>query len=187
MRKLDRLFGTILLACALLAALPAGADVGRRATVQDDGTLRIGGKTVHLYGISTPTLDYTCQTTIRPATCAPRAALQLDFKINGFVYCERVHRNADGSETAVCRTGRDREDLAAYLLYRGLAVARPGAPIEYVTLERFAQANHRGFWGFQADISALARRGAVRRRSIGPWPCGRTDCCGLVRPCLLGP
>jgi hypothetical protein len=27
----------------------------------------------------------------------------------------------------------------------------PGAPIKYVTLERFARANGRGFWGFQVD------------------------------------
>ena len=151
MRRVENLLAAILVACALTVALPAGADVGRRAIVQDDGTLRIGGKTVHLYGIYIPTLNYTCRTFIRPAQCAPRAVLQLDFKINGFVYCKRVYRNADGSETAICRTGRDREDLAAYLLYQGWAIARPGAPTEYVTLERFAQSNHRGFWGFQAD------------------------------------
>jgi len=158
MRRLEKLLGAILVACALTAALPAGADIGRRAIVQNDGTLRISGKTIHLYGIYIPTLDYTCRTFIRPAKCSPRAVLQLDFKINGFVYCKRVHRNADGSETAICRTSRDREDLAAYLLYRGWAVARPGAPIEYVTLERFAQANHRGFWGFQADSITFRRQ-----------------------------
>ena len=122
-----------------------------RAIVQEDGTLRVDGKTVHLYGIHIPTIGRTCRTFIRPVHCAPRAVLQLDFKVQGFVYCDRVHRNADGSESSICRTGRDREDLAAWLLYRGWAVARPGAPIEYVTLERFARANHRGFWGFQAD------------------------------------
>ncbi len=151
MRGLERLFGAILLASALVAASPVAADAGSRAIVQKDGTLRVDGKTVHLYGIHIPTIGRTCRTFIRPVHCAPRAVLQLDFKVQGFVYCDRVHRNADGSESSICRTGRDREDLAAWLLYRGWAVARPGAPIEYVTLERFARANHRGFWGFQAD------------------------------------
>ena len=41
--------------------------------------------------------------------------------------------------------------------HQGWAVARPGAPIEYVTLERFAKANHRGFWGFQADSITFRR------------------------------
>jgi hypothetical protein len=125
MQGLEKLIGAVLVAIAMGVASPAASDVGSRAIVQDDGTLRINGKTVHLYG--------------------------------GFVYCKRVHRNADGSETAICRTGRDREDLAAWLLYQGWAVARPGAPIEYVTLERFAKANHRGFWGFQADSITFRR------------------------------
>ena len=36
-------------------------------------------------------------------------------------------------------------------LDQGWAIALPGAPFEYVALERFAQSNKRGFWGFQAD------------------------------------
>lgn len=78
--------------------------------------------------------------------------------MHGFVYRERVHRNADRSETAICRTGRDREDLAAWMLFQGWAVTRSGAPIEYATLERFAEANQRGFWGFQADSLTFRRR-----------------------------
>ena len=149
-----RIFGAILpalLLILLLAPLPAAADVGERAKVQDDGTLRVNGRTVRLYGIHIPTIEYTCRRSIRPSRCAPRAVLQLDFKIRGFVYCDVVERFRDGSRSAVCRTGPDREDLAAWLLTRGWAVALPGAPIEYVTLERFAQANGRGFWGFRAD------------------------------------
>ena len=46
-----------------------------------------------------------------PPKCAPRAVLQLDFKVHGFVYCEEVQKHADRSVSAICRTGRDREDL----------------------------------------------------------------------------
>jgi endonuclease YncB( thermonuclease family) len=129
----------------------ANADVGSRARVQTDGTLLINGKTVRLFGIYIPTIERTCRTNLLPTKCAPRAVLQLDFKVHGFVYCEEMQRHADRSVSAVCRTGRNREDLAAWMLRQGWAVALPGAPIKYVTLERFARANGRGFWGFQVD------------------------------------
>ena len=140
-----------LLVLLALASGPATADVGERAKVQDDGTLRVNGKTVHLFGIYIPTSQYTCRSSIRPIRCAPRAVLQLDFLIRGFVYCDEVQRFRDRSIAAVCRTGPDRLDLAARLLDQGWAVALPGAPFEYIALERFAQSNRRGFWGFQAD------------------------------------
>lgn len=152
MGGLEKLIGAVLLALGLAAtAPPAAADAGSRAIVQDDGTLRVDGKTLRLYGIHIPIIGRTCRTFLRPVGCGPRAVLQLDFKIQGLVYCTRIRRLADGSLTAVCRTGPDREDLAAWLLYQGWAVALPGAPIGYVTLERIARANGRGVWGFQAD------------------------------------
>ncbi len=140
-----------LLLALLLGINSAVADIGARAIVQDDGTLKINGKTVRLYGVLIPTLGHTCRTNIRPPRCAPRAVLQLDFKVHGFVYCDEVQRFTDRSVSAICRVGQKREDLAAWLLSQGWAVALPGAPFEYVTLERFAKANRRGFWGFQAD------------------------------------
>ena len=73
MRGLERLFGAILLASALIGPPPAMADAGSRAIVQEDGTLRVDGKTVHLYGIHIPTIGRTCRTFIRPVHCAPRA------------------------------------------------------------------------------------------------------------------
>ena len=151
-RMLKAILPALLLSLPLALLLaPAAADVGERAKVQNDGTLRVNGRTVRLYGIHIPTLERTCRSFIRPVRCAPRAVLQLDFKIRGFVYCDKVERFRDGSLSAVCRTGPDREDLAAWMLNQGWAVALPGAPIEYVTLERFARANGRGFWGFRAD------------------------------------
>ena len=144
-----------LLFALLLGISSAAADIGARAIVQDDGTLKVNGKTVRLYGIYIPTFGYTCRTNIRPRRCAPRAVLQLDFKVHGFVYCDEVQRFTDRSVSAVCRVGQKREDLAAWLLRQGWAVALPGAPFEYLTMERFAEANRRGFWGFQADSIRL--------------------------------
>ena len=127
------------------------ADIGHRALVQNNGTLLINGKTVRLFGIYIPTIGHTCRINFVPTKCAPRAVLQLDFKVQGFVYCEEMLRHIDHSVSSVCRTGRNREDLGAWMLRQGWAVALPSAPIEYVALERFARANGRGFWGFQVD------------------------------------
>ena len=57
-------------------AVSANADVGSRARVQNDGTLLINGKTVHLFGIYIPTIERTCRTNFLPTKCAPRAVLR---------------------------------------------------------------------------------------------------------------
>lgn len=152
--------------CALAVALTAltgsgaiseAAPVGRPALVQKDGTLKIGGRIIRLYGIYLPPTARICRSFLQPTRCAARGVLALERKIQGFVFCDPVGRYADGSLSAVCRV-RSRsatygpyEDLAAFLLREGWAVARPGAPFEYSVLERIAQARERGIWGFQVD------------------------------------
>ena len=150
----------LLLVLALIfGALPWAASAGtaRQAFVQADGTLKIGQRIVRLHGIYLPPTNRICRSEIRPTRCASRAALQLDFRVDRFVTCDRVARLRDGSESAVCWVRDDGDalgpfvDLAAWMLYHGWAVATPGAPFEYVTLERIAQQQKRGIWGFQAD------------------------------------
>ena len=63
---------------------------------------------------------------------------------------------SDGSLSAVCYVDGNGVtdppvDLGAWLIEQGLAVAGPGAPFEYQTLERIALVNGRGVWGFQVD------------------------------------
>ncbi len=150
------------LSLVLLAALAsvsdaALAEAGRLAFVQPDGTLKVGNRTIRLYAIHIPPTDRVCRTFLQPARCAPRAVLQLERMVHGFVWCDAVHGNPDGTVSAVCRVRKNdsrlgsRRDLAAELLLHGWAVALPGAPFEYITLERIARAHGRGVWGFQAD------------------------------------
>ena len=143
-----------LLLSLVVSAVP-GLDLHSYARVKDDGTLRVSNRTVHLYGIYIPPTNRQCRTQIRPVRCAPRAALALEFKIQGFVFCESQRRNRDGSIQAVCyvdRTPLDPgEDLAAYLLRNGWALARPEAPFEYHALERIARSRELGVWGFPVD------------------------------------
>jgi endonuclease YncB( thermonuclease family) len=136
-----------------LATTGALADFSSYAFVEDDGTLRIDNKTVRLYGIYIPPSDQDCRTFERPVKCAPQAALALDFKIQSFVHCEEKGRERDGTVIGLCRVGRGSfsqgEDLSAYLLEQGWALALPDAPFEYQALEKIARSRGIGVWGIR--------------------------------------
>ncbi|HYN39877.1 MAG TPA: hypothetical protein VES39_11565 [Rhodospirillales bacterium] len=138
-----------------LAAGTAAADFRSYAVVQEDASLLIQNKLVRLYGIYIPQKGEFCNVNPRPPFCGTRAAAALDFKIQGFVTCREMGTYSDGSISAVCWTKRssfnEGEDLGAYLISAGLALAGPDAPFEYRALERVAQTTNQGVWGFQAD------------------------------------
>ena len=144
------------------AAKAADADIVGAAAVLSDGSLRVNSSRVRLYGIYIPPSGQRCTTFISPARCGSRAAQALDNRIQGFVFCHSVRRNSDGSVSAVCFNRRTfyaaGEDLALFLVSRGLALALPGAPFEYVAFERVAQTRQLGIWGFSVDAISPGRR-----------------------------
>lgn len=126
----------------------SGRQIQSYAIVRDDGSLRIQGKTLRLFGIFIPDTGRVCRKTGLPS-CGPRAALALDdlIKGRGFVRCELI-----GADTAACFVRRDiglsgEWDLAASLLLQGLAVASPDAPEGYRAIERRARYLGAGIWG----------------------------------------
>lgn len=143
----------------ILAALPFGQSVADAlvgaAFIQQDGTIQVRGRDVQLYGIYIPSMGRACQTFFRPVRCSSRAALALDFKIQGFVHCEVQARNRDGSVIGQCYVDRNAfsegEDLSAYLISMGWASALPNAPYEYHVLEKVARHRGLGMWGFPVD------------------------------------
>ena len=152
------LASVLILSLLALSPSPAAmAQTGRLAFVNSDASLVVGGRHVRLYGIYVPFDQRTCDTRIRPTRCASRAALALDFKIQAFVHCRFLGRNADRSHAAfcsiACRAARRPcgEDLGGWLISQGWAVAAPGAPFDYVVRERIARERGRGVWGLQAD------------------------------------
>ena len=152
-------------ALALLAALalgpaPAAAEeFTSYAIVREDGSMIIDGRVVRLFGVYIPDTGVTCRTFTSPAQCGSRAALALEFRTGSqFVTCREVDALADGSVSAVCWTWEDEEDLAAYLIRQGWALARPEAPFEYAALERIAERRGLGVWGFQADEFRFRKR-----------------------------
>ena len=182
------LLALLLLAVALgFAAKPAPArtpSIHSYAIVQNDGTLRVQGKTIRLFGLYIPSSARGCVTILRPVRCGSRAVRALELKIQGFVECLPQRRHRDGSISAVCYV-KDSSildppvDLGAWLIEQGFAVAGPGAPFEYGVLEDIARVNRRGLWGFQVDRIRLAagarspaRRATVPRARRAP-PAGR--------------
>jgi endonuclease YncB( thermonuclease family) len=143
----------------------AGAsDIVSYAIVQDDGSLRVQGKTIRLFGVYIPPTAFGCRGDFRPPLCGNRSVRALKTRIRGFVRCAPQGALSDGSISAVCSVDGDSTvdppvDLGAWLIEQGLAVAGPGAPFEYQTLERIAEVNRRGVWGFQVDqIIRLPKR-----------------------------
>jgi endonuclease YncB( thermonuclease family) len=128
----------------------AAPEITSFAFVENDGSLKVAGYRIHLYGIYIPPTEQSCYTFVRPVPCGPRAVLALDFKISGdFVHCIPTAEHADGSITARCLL--DEEDLSMWMLQRGWAVAQPNAPFDYAALERIAQSKGIGIWGIPID------------------------------------
>lgn len=144
----------LFVAFAGMATVPsavADPEISSFAFVQEDGSMKVAGELIHLYGIYIPPTDQTCYTFIRPVPCGTRASLALDFKISGdFVHCIPRATNPDGSITASCSAGN--EDLSAWMLQKGWAVALPDAPFEYLAMQKIAQSRGLGIWGIPIDI-----------------------------------
>lgn len=140
----------MLLACLLWPWAAAHAEISSFAFVQEDGSLRISGYVVRLYGIYIPKTENACHTFISPPMCGPRAALALEFKIGGnFIHCTERTVNPDNSVTASCTL--DKEDLSEWMLRNGWAVALPDAPFEYGVMENLARTRGIGIWGIPVD------------------------------------
>ncbi len=132
-------------------ATPASADITSYAFVNDDGSLRVSGHTIYLYGIYIPPTDETCRTFEIPIKCGPRAVLALDFTIGpNFVHCKPMRTNEDGSIEALCRVNDI--DLSEWMLQNGWAVSLPDAPFEYKTMEEIARQRGIGIWGIPLDV-----------------------------------
>jgi len=156
LRQLFRvLICTVLTVSVLSTTSVSASEISSYAVINEDATLRIKSKTVHLYGIHIPKTSRNCRTNVSPVVCGSRAALALEFIVQGFVRCELIEKNSDGSYIGWCRVNashfNEGEDLSAYLVEHGWAVALPNAPFEYHVLEKIARSRGTGVWGFQID------------------------------------
>jgi endonuclease YncB( thermonuclease family) len=151
-----RALGIVIAATLSISGVAIASEIVSYAIVQDDGSLRVQGKTIRLFGIYMPSTGRGCRSDFSPPLCGNRSVRALKTKIRGFVSCDPQAELSDRSLSAVCYVDGNSIvdppiDLGAWLIEQGLAVAAPGAPFEYRTLERIAQVNRRGVWGFQVD------------------------------------
>ncbi|MEZ5574574.1 MAG: hypothetical protein R3F44_02580 [Candidatus Competibacteraceae bacterium] len=121
---------------ALLYAASA-SDLSSFAFVNDDGTLRIRGQTVRLFGIIIPPTDQGCCDNVRPIHCALRAALALEnFWRRVQLPCSLRYPGTSLNDDVLASCTVNDEDLAAWLIQRVVAAAAPDAPPEYVVLKK---------------------------------------------------
>jgi endonuclease YncB( thermonuclease family) len=133
----------IALSCGI--AVAGESEIVGYAFVQDTGMLRVNGYNIRLHGIYLPPTEHACHSFTRPAVCGTRAAAALEFHVGvEFLHCLPKTRHTDGTISAFCTAAG--EDLAAWLLRQGWAVALPEAPFEYEALEKVARAQERGLW-----------------------------------------
>lgn len=140
------------LALAAPAAEAAPRQLEGSAVVREDGSIAIAGEIVRLFGIWIPQTGRTCTSLQNPTFCAPGSVQVLNQKVRGFLLCQEVRRLDDGSIEAYCgQRGRrmldPRQDVGAWMVQEGWALARPDAPPEYRALERLAESRELGLWG----------------------------------------
>ncbi|MDP4003759.1 thermonuclease family protein [Methylobacterium sp. NEAU K] len=154
---------------------PARADEALRGTARviDGGTLMVGPSRVSLFGIAAPDADQTCSDAQdRPYACGREAARALADHIGGAaITCEPRPRDAGGALVALCRIGD--EDLAAWMVGRGLALPDRGAAPGYAAAADRAWGRRLGLWSgvFQDPAERRGRRAdAAALRSAGFAP-----------------
>jgi endonuclease YncB( thermonuclease family) len=132
----------LLLLCG--PAVAAGT-VSGPATVIDGDTIEVQGTRIHLYGIDAPETAQSCETaTGRAYRCGREAARALNAHIaSAPVTCER-HDTAAGRVTGICQVHG--EDIAAWMVGEGLALASRQVTTAYIRQEGRAWATRRGIW-----------------------------------------
>ena len=120
-------------------------NVSGRARVVDGDTLEIGRTRVRLHGIDAPESRQSCLADGRRWPCGERATRALDQRIGSrTVSCEERDRDRYGRSVAVCRAAG--EDLNAWMVREGWALAYRRYSRAYFAEESSARAARRGMW-----------------------------------------
>jgi endonuclease YncB( thermonuclease family) len=146
----------ILLLCASIA--PAEEITGIPSVIDGD-TLEVHGSRIRLHGIDAPESSQLCT---KPSgerwRCGQKASLALADHIDrSTVKCRQTDIDRYGRIIAVCFKGG--EDLNAWMVKQGWAVAYRQYSLDYVDQENLAKAAERGIWGSEFDMPWDWRRG----------------------------
>ena len=125
----------------------SGEMVSGPAKVLDGDTLVVAGKVVGLYGIAAPGLKDTCLNAKgRSYECGRASANALQHHIRqANLTCDLGETDASKRALAVCRLRQ--EDLGAWMVGQGHAVADRRVQTSYVRAETPAWGKRIGLWG----------------------------------------
>ena len=136
---------TAFLVIALVFSAPAQADITGTASVIDGDTIEIHGQRIRFHGIDAPESRQTCVANGEVWRCGQQAALALsDFIGSSPVTCEEQGTDRYGRTIATCHIRG--EDIEAWMVANGWAVAYRKYSMDYVGQEQAAKAARRGIW-----------------------------------------
>lgn len=138
---------------------PQGAEatfVGR-ATVLDGDTIEVRGRRIRLHGIDAPENDQVCERDGRPWRCGLDATQALRRHLGArTVTCRELDIDRFGRSVARCFA--DGEDVNAWLVRNGWAVAYRRYSEAYVRDEAEARAARRGIWAGRFEMPESYRQ-----------------------------
>lgn len=121
------------------------------ASVIDGDTIEIHGQRIRLHGIDAPESSQTCIMDGTPWRCGAEAANKLSEKIGRqTVICDKRDTDRYGRAVAVCSVKG--QDLNAWLVAQGLAVAYREYSTDYVNQESIAKIIGTGLWSSEFDM-----------------------------------
>ena len=120
-------------------------NVSGRAVVIDGDDIEVSGSRIRLYGIDAPESRQTCLAGGQRWACGEQATRELTDRIGSrTVTCEERDRDSYGRIVAVCQLAG--QDLNAWLVAQGWALAYRQYSQSYVDEEAVARAARRGIW-----------------------------------------
>jgi endonuclease YncB( thermonuclease family) len=156
----------LLLALAVLAAAlgllapwwGGTSTIAGPARVVDGDTLEVAGERIRLHGVDAPEARQMCERDGLPWRCGADAAEALRAFLAGRpVACTPLDRDRFGRSVSRCEAGG--QDVGAWLVSEGMAVAYTDYSWRYVPQELSARWHGRGLWGGRFVTPAEYRRG----------------------------
>lgn len=148
---------TVAVAMAGAARAQDPAPIVGPATVTDSDTIRVGGKSIMLWGVESVERPQVCTIDKVVWGCYPAAVRALETLAAGDIRCEQVGKpDGYGRLFATCYSGD--LNLNEALVRSGFAVAKRNESEDYVAAEEAAKAEKVGLWQGEFVMPADFRR-----------------------------
>ena len=136
----------LIVSTAIASTAHAEEKLVGRASVIDGDTIEIRGSRVRIFGIDAPEAGQSCRSaTGEEYRCGQKAALVLEARIgDGVVTCQREGTDRYERIIATCRVYG--EDLGAWMVGLGWAVAYRTYTARYMPAEDLARGRKAGMW-----------------------------------------